>query len=300
MHNLLVVLNDPETSKYLFEKVARLAGAADPLKIHVVQVVHEGIAELNTRAIDDSAALKSFILSAAESQLEDWVEPLRARFPDLECATLWNARSWEAILHSAEQVEANLIIKSAGSSSTLGGLVRTPDDWNLLRHSEVPVLLVKEDAWPESGSVLCALDPFDEDHLELNVSLLQRARGLATRLGVDLNLVCAYPLFEPWVGELGAVASYVDIKNSIEDEIREQVAELVAKAGVDYQLLLLEEGQPAHVLTSLVEQSHPLAVVIGTHARKGVPGVVLGNTSERILHHLSADMMTVTAAQENA
>jgi universal stress protein E len=298
MHNLLVAINDPQASKYLFEKVIRLAESADELKIHVVRVVHEGIADLNSKVIDGSAELKSFILSAAESQLEDWVEPLRARFPDLECATLWNARNWEGIIHAAERANADLIVSSAGSESGLGSVVRTPDDWNLLRHSEVPVMLVKESAWPDDGSVLCALDPFDEEHLNLNVRLLQRARGLATRLGADLNLVCAYPLFEPWVGELGAVSSYADIKDGIEAEIREQVAHLVKEAGVDYQLLLLEEGQPAQALTRLVDQAAPLAVVIGTHARKGVSGVVLGNTSERILHHLSADMMTVPAPQQ--
>lgn len=295
MHNLLVALNDPQASKYLFEKVIRLADTADPLKIHVVQVVHEGVAELNSKAIDGSAELKSFILSAAESQLEEWVEPLRARFPDLECATLWNARKWEGIIHAAERADADLIITSAGSQSGLGGVVRTPDDWNLLRHSDVPVMLVKEAAWQDDGSVLCALDPFDEGHAELNVRLLQRARGLANRLKADLNLVCAYPLFEPWVGELGAVSSYADIKSGIEAEIREQVGALVAKAEVDYQLLLLEEGQPAQALTMLVDEAQPLAVVIGTHARKGVSGVLLGNTSERILHHLSADMVTVPA-----
>ncbi len=295
MHNLLVALNDPQATKYLFEKVTRLADTADPLNIHVIQVVHEGVAELNSKAIDGSAELKSFILSAAESQLEEWVEPLRKRFPDLECATLWNARKWEGVLHAADRVDADLILTSAGTESGLGGIVRTPDDWNLLRHSDVPVMLVKEAAWPDEGSVICALDPFDEEHVDLNVTLLQRARGLATRLNADLNLVCAYPLFEPWVGELGAVTSYMDIKNGIEAEIREQVADLVAKAGIDYQLLLLEEGQPAQALTLLVDQAAPLAVVIGTHARKGVSGVLLGNTSERILHHLSADMMTVPA-----
>jgi universal stress protein E len=298
MHNLLVALNDPQASKYLFEKVIRLADTADPLKIHVVQVVHEGVADLNSKAIDGSAELKSFILSAAESQLEEWVEPLRARCPDLECATLWNARNWEGIIHAADRVDADLILTSAGAESGLGSVVRTPDDWNLLRHSQVPVMLVKEAAWPKTGSVLCALDPFDEGHVDLNVRLLQRASGLASRLNADLNLVCAYPLFEPWVGELGAVKSYTEIKDSIEAEIREQVAELVKKADVDYQLLLLEEGQPAQALTMLVEKAAPLAVVVGTHARKGVSAVVLGNTSERLLHHLSADMMTVPAPDQ--
>lgn len=295
MRNLLVVVSDPDNTDYLFEKVERLAGAASDLKVHVVQVIHEGVADLSIKAIDGSSSLKSFILSAAESRLEDLVEPLRVKFPDLETATLWNARTWEGILHAAERTEADLIIKNAGSHHRLGDVVRTPDDWNLLRHSEVAVMLVKEDAWSAQSRVLCALDPFDDEHRDLNMALLKRAEELAGYLGGDLDLACAYPLFEPWVGELGAAANYVEIKNSIEGEINERVAELTKAADIDYHLLLLEEGHPAQALALLVESAQPGLLVIGTHARDGVRGVVLGNTSERILHHVPSDVVTVPA-----
>jgi len=155
------------------------------------------------------------------------------------------------------------------------------------------VMLVKESAWAADAKILCALDPFDDEHTDLNLTLLKRAAQYAQTLEADLDLVCAYPLFEPWVGELGAVASYTDIKNDIEAEIRERVAVLVEQAGIEYQLLLLEEGHPAQVLTQLVELAEPAMVMIGTHARSGMRGVVLGNTSERILHGVSADLVTV-------
>ena len=299
MRNLLVVVTDPKESRYLFEKAAQLVQANgkanDKPKIHVIQVIHEGVADLNVKAIDASTSLKSFILSAAESQLEELVEPLRVKFPDLECATLWNARSWEGILHAAERAEADLIVKTAGVDHGLSTVVRTPDDWNLLRHSPIAVMLVKESAWAADGKILCALDVFDDEHTSLNLALLRRAAEFARTLDADLDLVCAYPLFEPWVGELGAVASYTDIKNDIEAEIRERVGDLVAQAGIEYQLLLLEEGHPAQVLTQLVELAEPSMVVIGTHARTGVSGAIMGNTSERILHAVSADLVTVPA-----
>lgn len=295
MHNLLVVVSDPENTDYLFEKVERLAQGASDLKIHVVQVIHEGVADLTSKAIEKSVDLKSFILSAAESQLDDLVEPLRVKFPDLECATLWNARTWEGILHAAQRAEADLIVKDAGAHHRLGDVVRTPDDWNLLRHAEVPVMLVKEPAWQADARVLCSLDPFDDDHKDLNNALLKQAEALAERLGVDLDLVCVYPLFEPWVGELGAAANYVEIKNSIEDEIKTRVTALTDAAGIRFNLLLLEEGHPAQALALLSESVEPALIVIGTHARDGVRGVVLGNTSERILYHVPNDVVTVPA-----
>lgn len=294
MRNILLVVTEPEKARILFEKAERLAQGSD-VRLHVIQVIHEGVADISVKAIDDSSRLKTFILESAETALEDLVEPLRAKFPNLETATLWNARRWEGVLHAAERAEADLIVKMAGADHRFGDAVRPPDDWNLLRHARVPVMLLKADAWPRSPRVLCAVDVFDDEHEALNLALLSRAEEVCDQLGGDLNIVCAFPLFEPWIGELGAAASYTDIRNSVEKEIRERIQALASRAGVKFDLLLLEEGHPALVLSRLTEEAEPALLVLGTHSREGVRGALLGNTSERILHHVDADVVTVPA-----
>jgi universal stress protein E len=64
---------------------------------------------------------------------------------------------------------------------------------------------------------------------------------------------------------------------------------------VTYRHLHLEEGQTAPVLAKLVEDAEASLLVVGTHAREGVRGVLLGNTSERILHAVDCDVVTVHA-----
>jgi universal stress protein E len=290
------VVDESLSMPYLLEKAEVLARDAD---VHVIQVIYEGVAEISTSAIEDSARLKTFILQSAEAQLEDALEGVRPRFKKLESATLWNARSWEGILHAAAEVEADLILRATrepgGMGEQVASLVRTPDDWNLLRHADVPVMLVKPQAWHADMTVVCALDVFDDSHENLNQTVLKRSRQLSERLGADLDLVYAYPLFEPWVGELGALKDYAEIKKSIEDDARKRVANLVSKAGISFRHLHLEEGNTAQVLARLVEDSEATLLVVGTHAREGVKGVLLGNTSERILHAVDCDVVTVPA-----
>ena len=271
----------------------------DPSHVHVVHVIYEGVADLGIAAIEDSTKLKTFILQAAEAELEDELEKARGRFKHLESATLWNPRTWEAVLHAAENAEADLIIRATGEQESIGdrvaSVVRTPDEWNLLRHATVPVMLVKAAAWPENPVVVCSLDVFDDSHAGLNRSVLTDARQLADLMGADLDLVYAYPLFEPWVGELGAIKSYAEIKAAVEEEARERADALAADAGITYRHLHLEEGQTAPVLAKLVEDAEASLLVLGTHAREGVRGVLLGNTSERILHAVDCDVVTVHA-----
>jgi len=295
--NLLVVVDNALAVPYLMEKARRLAG--DETRVHVIHVIYEGVADISTSAIEDSARLKSFILEAAESELEDELENWRGRFKHLESATLWNDRAWEAVLHAAENAEADLILRATTEQESIGdrvaSVVRTPDEWNLLRHATVPVMLVKAAAWPDVPVVVCSLDVFDDSHEALNRNLLRDARMLADLTGADLDIVYAYPLFEPWVGELGAVKSYTEIKAAVEEDARKRLNALTESAGIRYRHLHLEEGPTATVLATLVEDAEASLVVVGTHAREGVRGVLLGNTSERILHAVDCDVVTVHA-----
>jgi universal stress protein E len=293
--NILVELDDDKDAPYVLEKVQILAEASGA-KVHVVRVIYEGIAELSTNVIEDSAKLKTFILEAAESALEDLVDPWRNKFPDLETATIWNSRSWEGILHTAEAVQASLIVKGASRHQKFGDVVRTPDDWNLLRHSSIPVMLVKPQAWVAQPVLLCALDVFDDSHQDINLALLKEGDALAKILGGELHVVCTYPMFEPWVGELGATTSYDDLRKSIEGDIIQRVDGIAGLAGVKFKMLHAEEGHATHAIGAVAEETGAELLLLGTHARAGVPGLLLGNTSERILHVVATDVLTMHGA----
>jgi universal stress protein E len=298
--DILVVLgDDPDEAGYVLDKTATLARGSGA-RVHVVRVVYEGIADLSASAIDAAADLKSFILESEESVTEDMVERARQDLPGLETATLWNPRAWEGVLHAAAQTGAGLIIKGASRHPRLGEIVRTPDDWNLLRSSEVPVMLVKPQAWLGEREVVCALDPFDDAHDDLNLALLRAGDALCRVLQGSLHLVAAYPLFERWAGELGGLRDYDALKRDVEQEIRDRIVALADQAGVSYERLYADEGRPEHVIAALAEDLGAELVVVGTHARQGLKGLVLGNTSERLVHHLTTDVVTVHAPPRDA
>ncbi len=291
INNILVALSNTDDAPFVLEKVLTLSKAAGA-NLHVVSVVYEGIADVSA-AIEDSARLKSLILESAESALEELVDPLRAKLPGIECEALWNRNAWEGVLHAAEAAAADLIIKGATLHEKFGDVVRTPDDWNLLRHATVPVMLLKPQAWVDEPVLLCAVDPFDDAHENLNMAMLREGRALADMLGGELHVVCAYPLFEPWVGELGAVKSYAEIKESVEREIIRRIDAIAARAEVKFAMLHAEEGYPTHTIGAVAEETGAELVIVGTHAREGVRGLLIGNTSERILHAVATDVLTM-------
>lgn len=298
--NVLVVLGDDRQQAALVLAKAQTLAAATGARLHAVRIVYEGIADLNASAIDAATDLKTFILQAEETITAEMVEPLRQQqAADIETATLWNPRSWEGVLHAAEQAEADLIIKAATQHGRFGDVIRTPDDWNLLRGASMPVMLVKPQSWVEAPLLLCALDAFDDRHDDLNLALLRDSAALANALQGELHLVVAYPLFERWVGELGSVRNYDEIRREVETEIRNRVVSLAESAGVSYERLYADEGPVEYVVSALAESLKAEVVVVGTHARQGLKGMLLGNTSERLVHHLTTDILTIHAPTSN-
>jgi universal stress protein E len=213
--------------------------------------------------------------------------------PKVQCTAVWGRRHWEAILTFAEMESADLIVKAHTMASTGQGLVRTPDDWNLLRHSSVPVLLMADTSWRDARGVVAALDVFDESHANLNRRVLRDAGVMARCLGGELHVVSVYPRLQPWVGEMGVVTDYADLVKRLVDDVSERAAAMLDEAGLADARFHVLEGDSADAIAQFAQSSSSGLVVLGTHARVGIRAAVLGNTSERLIHRLHQDVLTV-------
>lgn len=292
MNNILLVIDRQEDTTFLLEKAARLSTALQA-RLTIVRVVYEGIADFRPKSIDHRHDLKSFIIAAAETELDDWTEAARSRLPDTTTLTLWNARVSDGVLHAAERIGADLILKAANMDMTFGRPARTPDEWNLLRHAVVPVMLLRPDAWSQTPVILTAIDPFDANHDATSRAVLQFGRRIADALRAELDIAVAYPLFEPWAGQLGMTRSLHELQQDIEGEIRSRVQALAHGVHINYRRLIADEGTAVSVISRLVDEDDARIVILGSHGRDGIRGEVLGNTCERVLHATHCDIATV-------
>lgn len=292
MKNVLVVVNRSDDAKYVLEK-AQLLSSAARATAHVIRVVYDDVVESSIPKGEDAQRLKTFIMEAEETFLEELVDPYRAKFENIETATIWNKKQWEGVIDVARDLEIDLIIKAANVESRLQEVIHTPDDWNVLRHARCPAMLVKAQAWVREPAIVAAVNVLEEEHESLNRRILSYARDLTRVLGGELHVVNAFPLFEPWVGELGAAYDYVSIKREVEAEVDQRVRSIADEEDVDYRFLHIREGKAPMVISDLCEETNAELVVMGTAARGGVRGLVIGNTSEAVLHAVNTDVVTL-------
>ena len=291
---LAVVQSRADALPVLTRATALQSQDEGPANLHVLRVVHEGIADLPARHIDASTELKQFVLSAEESALEDDLAATGIHLEHAESATIWNRRTWEGIAHTAEAVNADLIVKVSGTTGAAVASLRTPDDWNLLRNVSTPVLMTHGGPWMKTPAILAAIDTFDVEHEALNERILETAAAFAQRTGAVLHIVSVYPPLGRWSAQLELLKSYDRLKADVEKDIYTEINRLTASLGLERFKVHAIEGRAEAVIQGVLDDIGGYLLVLGTKARTGVGGLLLGNTSERLLSLLKGDVLTVS------
>jgi universal stress protein E len=169
-------------------------------------------------------------------------------------------------------------------------LILTPDDWKLLRYCPAPVLMVKSDKpWTE-GNVLAAVDAgnADSEHRALHSSIINHAFDIAELAQGTLHVVSAYP--SPM---LSAADPTFQLKETIEARYSANCKTFQNELALAPECVHIEEG-PADVLIPFTANKlNAVLTVIGTVARTGIAGALIGNTAEVILDTLDCDVLVL-------
>jgi nucleotide-binding universal stress UspA family protein len=149
--------------------------------------------------------------------------------------------------------------------------------------------------------VAVAVGPFDIDEgpTALDHTLVQLASSLAARQGGKLDVIHAWRLPGETLLRSPRVGADPDEVDAMAQEMRESALialdGLVAEAaefGVPVELHALK-GRPGEVIPSVVADVRPGTLVIGTLARRGLPGVIIGNTAEWVFSQVDASILAV-------
>jgi universal stress protein E len=241
------------------------------------------------------AAIKRDTLDLHLMRLEKMAVMARKHGVAVDCAVRWDNPPHEAIVRQARATGADLIVADvhAGRGKWLMRLT----DWELVRTSEKPVLLLRDPRPYRRPTVLAAVDPLHA-HAKpsgLDDEILLAARALTTTLRGKLHLVHAnHPSY------LGFVAESPLALESVLDAGRVEFNKQTARAGIGRRNTHLVDGDPARVIPEVAENVGARVVVMGAVSRSGLERAFIGNTAERILDKLDCDVLVVKPEQFRA
>ena len=202
----------------------------------------------------------------------------------------WNESLHETIVDVQQAEGCGLVIKQHYPDSSLKKALLTPADWKLLRFCPTPVLLVKTSKPWTGGVILAAIDVgnTDNEHRHLHNTIIDYGYDIASLAKAHLHVVSAHP--SPM---LSASDPAYQLSETIEKRYREACKAFQAEYDISEERLHVAEG-PADVLIPHTEQKLGAAVtVIGTVARSGLSGALIGNTAEVVLDAVESDVLVL-------
>jgi nucleotide-binding universal stress UspA family protein len=250
------------------------------------------------------SGVRHFVTASLEKELIDHRrERLAAMAKDVRdvpvTTELLRGRPASAVIQEVVRGNHSLLVRSHGRD--LAALPRPfgAVDMELLRQCPCPVWLIGRRGGPDDGwRIVAAIRTTnaEPEEQELNATILEWALMLKAFGDAELTVLQAWTVFG---GSLlrsrlppDEFAGFVTTSRRSEDaalfSFLAPYKERLADVGVE-----LMEGEPEDAITRFVESHGVDVVVMGTVARTGIAGLVMGNTAERVLQRLRGSVFAI-------
>jgi universal stress protein E len=246
------------------------------------------------------------LMTSHSEALEALIQPYQNRVK-IECQILMGTPFLE-IIRDVLRNEHDLVIKAAEAPGFMQRIFGS-DDMHLLRKCPCPVWLMKPPEKSTYKRILAAVDfdPLNSTSEEkgLNQEILKLASSLALSENASLHLVHAWDVFAE--GTMGARAfsnpecleAYAEREHLLHQNwlygLGETLRESLREEAYDKLSLHfhLPKGQAKQVIAELAVELQADLVVMGTVARTGISGLIIGNTAEAILDQLPCSVLAI-------
>lgn len=308
--DILCVVDPEEACESVLERAVALAESnqASLTLVDVVPRVIAGIGMLEGGPISDH--LQSKLVTEHRLGLGSLIEPHRQRI-DIKIKVLIGTPFLE-IVREVLRNGHDLVIKIPETQDWLDRLFGS-DDMHLLRKSPCPVWLVKPEAPKAYRRILAAVDVDDRylpaelkiQHM-LNRQILELAGSLALSEFAELHVAHAWDaigesamrgvfMYEPEEKILAYVEHVRRQHEANLDDLLQEVTLHLGQDTVDYlkPRKHLVKGWARKEIPALAKHIEADLIVMGTVARTGVPGFIMGNTAETILNQIDCSVLAI-------
>jgi nucleotide-binding universal stress UspA family protein len=260
---------------------------------------------------DLSAELKRSVEIKRES-IQKWVNK-HAPKSDIEIE-IYTGIGFIEIVQDVIRGHYDLMVKCAEDVDWLDRLFAS-DDLQLLRKCPCPVLMIKPGKTDVFRNVLATVDVTDDVNEQddsraqdqLNKKVLQYSALFSIPSITELHIGSVWQAYGESFLRYGPFSQISDEKiDSYNEQTRrdcsfslkflvKEMQELFAKDTVEYlkPKIHLVNGDPAKELPLMVKKHQVDLIVMGTVARTGIPGFIIGNTAESILEQVHCSVLAI-------
>ncbi|WP_404394069.1 universal stress protein [Stutzerimonas chloritidismutans] len=265
----ILVVIDPNQPQALALKRARLISTVSQSRLHLL--------------VCDTKRDHSAHLATLREQLESDGHQVTTQ-------QAWHESVHQTIINVQQAEGCGLVVKQHVPDNPLKRALLTPEDWKLLRYCPSPVLMVKTDKPWTGGNILAAVDVGNADleHRTLHATIINHGYEIASLADGKLHVISAHPS-----AMLSAADPAFQLKETIEARYRDACKQFQEEFQIPDARLHVEEGPADALIPRVCHQLKAVVTVIGTVARTGFSGALMGNTAEVVLDTLESDVLVL-------
>ncbi|ART81316.1 universal stress protein UspA [Oceanisphaera profunda] len=283
MKTLLAAIDLESGSTVVVKRAVELAARLQA-KLHLVHVVDDALTLYEPMV---EISVRHRLKQAAETALQSLFELLPAELKAHSCYQVILGKPHQALAKYISQSHADLLIVGRHHIEPLRDLFVGTTAERLLRHCDIPLLMVSTDSVEPYLQVMAATDFSRSSHHALQAGL-----WLAPEAKVKLVHVCD----PPFMGFVRYDQDDLDTllaekKARLEQEVASEMAYFLAdddQSRIESQVLT---GNAQQRLTEAVDLHRPQLLVLGTHGRQGISRLLIGSVATAFLSNLPCDVL---------
>ncbi len=211
----------------------------------------------------------------------------------------WGGTPDIRIIQRVLRYSYNLVIKAAESNEETKGFKAL--DMSLLRKCPCALYLHRPFNSTKSIHIAAAIDPKDNESCgrDLALRLLTLSNALTLHYHGDLSIISCwdFPL-ENFLRQ----SVFVDIpKQELDKTVMQEsnahyelLHELIHEANIKKEpTIFYQKGEPTELIPTIIDEQKIDILVMGTVARTGVSGFIIGNTAENILQKINCSLFAL-------
>lgn len=241
--------------------------------------------------------IRDSLVREKQEQLEMLAEPIRKQGVHVETQVLIGRTSVE-IIRQVLRGNHDLVLRVAkGKDSQRKGSFGTTGV-RLLRECPCAVWLVVPAQSRQYKHVMACIDTLSEESVddELNDKVYESALLASQYYGSKLSVVQAWRVFgEEFLLTRTSQKDFLRLLNDVQERFTKLLDAFLQKHGTNVQAknVHMLKGSTDYILPTFIYEQRVDLVVMGTVARRGAAGWVIGNTAEQMLDRIECSLLAL-------
>ncbi len=294
--NILLVLKDRKYDRKSLHRAVELA-ERNKAKLNILEVVEipeKEILRLNTKLKRKN--LKKLFIQERKAAIDIFLRKENAS-PDHVDVVF--GIPFITIIQHVQKHGFDLVMKAAEGKGGLKEKLFGTTSLHLMRKCPCPTWILKPGRIKGYKKILAAVDPGEQDPVRenLNGTIMELATSLAEIEQAELHVLHGWQFLEEslLINRINLDRQEVKVLANQEKDLHQKALEALMQRHPTEapRILRLYKGNPGAIIPKYAEEHGIDLVVMGTLSRKGVAGLLIGNTAEQVINRINASMLTV-------